>query len=197
MLEKPRDALTVDGGREQLGQGRGDGVEQGMLGNKTDVGLDGEFCRGKRAVGGFHVVTVQPDPFGELEPAFDAAVAWLSAIVILDPATPFPTQVGIHHLRDQGGVLPGDGALVTIPVEHPSLDLALGRLAAVQEFMERMLVVIALVADGVEPRFQFLGAEDIAHRVISMPSWLIFQPWASTSWRSGVSSSRVGLELLM
>ena len=33
MLEKPRDALTVDGGREQLGQGRGDGVEQGMLGD--------------------------------------------------------------------------------------------------------------------------------------------------------------------
>src|SRR5262249_7945071 len=72
----------------------------------------------------------------------------------------------------QGRVLARHCRLVAVAVEGPSPHLALVQLAAVKQLMERMLVVIALGADGAEFLLQFLGAHDLGHGVTSCyPVW--------------------------
>src|SRR5260221_4347885 len=121
-------------------------------------------------------------------------------------------EPGDHHR-----VLERDRALVIITVQRPGLHLALIELAAVQQPMERMQVVVARRADLAEHRFQFLGAVERdaladrqrghsrcsysgcrdVHSVISVPSAGICQPALSAALRSSEPCSKAGLELLI
>ena len=81
----------------------------------------------------------------------------------VDPIAPDLAVVTAAHQRR---VLPRHGGLIAIAVERPGLDLALVQLAAMQKGMKRMLVVIALGADGAELLLEFLGTHDLGHGLI-------------------------------
>jgi hypothetical protein len=75
--------------------------------------------------------------------------------VVVQAVDPFAAQCPIVHTADKRGVLAGNRFLVAIAIERPGLHLPLVQLAAVQKFMERMLVVISLGADRADRRFEF------------------------------------------
>ena len=120
------------------------------------------------------------------------------AVVVEHAVHPFAPQLAVVHAAHQGGVLARHAGLVAVAVERPGLHLALVELAAVQQAMERVLVVVALGADLADGRLQ-LGRVVIrrAHRRISMPSKATSQPARSTARRSGPPSRSAGLELFM
>jgi hypothetical protein len=120
-------------------------------------------------------VPVQPDAFGELQPAFDAAGAGSIAVMVDDAPAPFPAQLRRRQLRQGMGVLDRDHRLVIVAVQRPRLDLRLRQLAAVQQLVERMQMMIALGADGAQRRFEFVGPKQAIalfrlHGLTSMPS---------------------------
>ena len=55
--------------------------------------------------------------------------------------------------------LRGTRFLIAIAVERPGLHLSLVELAAMQQLMERVLVVIALGADRADRGLEFLGRQ--------------------------------------
>ena len=69
------------------------------------------------------------------------------AVVVEHAVHPLAAQLAVVHAAHQRGVLARHGRLVAVAVERPGLHLALVELAAVQQAMERMLVVVALGAD--------------------------------------------------
>ena len=80
------------------------------------------------------------------------------AVVIEHAVHPFAPQLAVERAAHQGGVLARHARLVAVAVERPGLHLALVELAAVQEAMEGVLVVVALGADRADGRFQLGGA---------------------------------------
>ena len=125
---------------------------------------------------------------------------------------PFAAQLAVVEAADQGGVLARHGRLVAVAVERPGLHLRLCQLAAVQQVMERMLVVIALGADGADRRLEFgnrhrllrfalgaltLQAYRFGHRRTSMPSYPTSHPAPSMDLRAGEFSSSAGFELFI
>ena len=125
----------------------------------------------------------------------------------MDAVNPFAAQLAVMHAAHEGGVLARHRLLIAIAVERPGLHLAFVQLAAMQHLMERMLVVIALLADGADRglerllrqgrRVVPLGRRELVHSVTSMPSAPISHPAAFTIARSFDEASSVGLELLM
>jgi len=110
---------------------------------------------------------------------------------------PFAAQVAVVHTAHQGRVLTRHARLIAVAVERPGLHLALVELAAVQQAVEGVLVVVALGADRADGGLELGRGHEAGHRPISMPSKAISQPARSTWARSGLSSRRTGLELFM
>src|SRR5262249_52490337 len=79
-----------------------------------------------------------PDPVGELEPAGDAAVSLMLAVVVDQPAAPFPPQRRVLAARDQARVLHRDHRLVIVAIERPGLHLAFAALDAMQQRVARV-----------------------------------------------------------
>src|SRR5262249_31648962 len=99
--------------------------------------------------------------------------------------------------RQDGGVLHRDDRLVEIAVQRPGLDLAAVQLAAMQQGMERVQIVVTLRADGAQSGFQLFRAHQLGHSEILMPSSATSQPCAAASACSGEPSSSTGLVVLM
>src|SRR5689334_5453455 len=117
---------------------------------------------------------------------------------------PGAAQVRCRQTGDQRRVLRRNVALVVVAVQRPRLDLAARQLAAVHPLMERMVAVVALGPDGAQRGFQLVRRHRLvgprlctAHNTISIPSQATSQPARSTISRSGESSSRMGLLLLI
>ena len=51
--------------------------------------------RGQNAFGRFHIGAVEPQSFGELEPALDAALGADIAVVVLDAVAPFRADAAV------------------------------------------------------------------------------------------------------
>src|SRR6202051_1763667 len=135
--------------------------------------------------------------------------------MVLDPMPPFHPDAAVAEPRDHHGVLERNGALVIVTIQRPGLHLSLVELAAMQQPVKRMQIVIAHGTDMAECCFQFFGAIERraateregghpvrglgvdVHSVISMPSAGICQPARSTLLRSGEACSSAGLELLI
>ncbi len=128
---------------------------------KPHVRLDGEARRGQGALHADHVIAVEPERVGENEPALDAALLRTETVVVVDAMQPFAAELAVVRAAHQGGILARHAGLVTVAVERPGLHLALGELAAVQQLMERVLVVIALGADRADRRLEF----SLGHRL--------------------------------
>ena len=102
------------------------------------------------------------------------------AVVLEHAMDPVAAQLAVEDAAHERGVLARHGRLIAVAVERPGGDLALVELAAVQKLMERVLVVVALGADGLDRRLEFLRAPKgavhrashapLAHRRISIPS---------------------------
>src|SRR5579885_2243954 len=192
-----RDALADDARREQLSERRRHCLKQRALAHEAHIGLDRELGRGQGAAGRDDIVPIKSEAVSQREPPRDAALAGRAAVVIHQALSPQPPELGIRSARDQRRILARDRALIAIAIERPSLDLALGEPAAVEQPMERVQIVIALRADAPERRFELGRRQHLAHGLSSIPSWAIVQPARSASARSGESSSRTGFVLLI
>ena len=53
------------------------------------IGFHRKARRRQDAFGGFHIGAVEPEPFGQLQPALDAAFGAEIAVMVLDPVPPF------------------------------------------------------------------------------------------------------------
>src|SRR5258708_39687858 len=151
---------------------------------------------------------VQAQSLGQLQPAFDAAPGADIAAMIFNAMPPFEANAAVAEPRDHHRILDRYRALVIIAVQRPGLHLALVQLAAMQQPMKRMQVVIARRADLAQRRFQVLGAfkpHGSGERkgcgrvqgLISVPSAGICQPAPSAMARSLESCSKTRLELLI
>src|SRR5258705_1356140 len=157
MRQHAGDALFVQVRREQFRQRRGDGFERGLVADEMHIGFDRKARRGKNALGGFHIGAVEPKPFGQFQPALDAAFGAEVTVMILDPMPPFEPDAAIAEARDHHGVLDRYRALVIIAVQRPGLHLALVQFAAMQQPVKRMQIVIAGGTDVAQRRLQLVG----------------------------------------
>src|SRR5579859_7587543 len=83
------------------------------------------------------------------------------AVVVEDAFAPGDAKGGVLAARENRRVFDGDVRLVVVAIEGPGLQLPARELAFVHQQVERMLVVIALFADGVESGDKFLFAEGL------------------------------------
>ena len=193
-LEHALDALADDHRREQLGERGGDRLQQGLLAHEMHIGLDGELRARQQPAQRGDVFALEPEPVGELEPARDAAVAFMLAVMIVQARAPLAAHVRVLAARDQARVLQRDHRLVIVAVERPGLHLSLGALAAVQQAVERMQAMIALRADVAQLGLEFVRRHQL-HRRISSPSAATSHPAASTRCALGraVDQDRIGV----
>src|SRR5690606_20194722 len=197
VLQHPCDPLAMDRGREQLRQRGGNGLHQRALTHEIYVSLDGKSRSRQGAGHGCYVVTVEAEPIRQDEPPLDPAFLLTAAVMVENAVNPLAAQLAIGRAAHQGGILPRHRGLVAVPVERPCLHLALVELARVKQAVERVLVVVALGADGADLPLELFGRHRAHHRRTSMPSWAISQPAASIQARSGEPRLRAGFELLM
>src|SRR6266540_2312192 len=120
-----------------------------------NVGVDRESRRRKDAFGGFDICAVEAESFGQLQPALNAALRAKIAVVILEPVSPLDPDAAVAEARDDNRVLDRNRALIVVAVERPRLNLSLVQLAAVQEPMKRVQVVITRRADLSERGLEF------------------------------------------
>src|SRR5882724_11247773 len=213
VLQHAGDALLVQVWREQLGERGGDGLQRRLVAAEMHIGFDREARRGQNAFGRFHIGAVEPEAFGELQPALDAALGADVAVMVLDPVPPFHPDGAVAEARDHHRVLERDRALIIIAVQRPGLHLALVQLAAMQQPVKRMQAVVACRADLAQRCFQLAGAVQRyaladrqgghsvgghhVHSTISVPSEGICQPAPSAILRSADPRNKAGLELLI
>src|ERR1700735_4723292 len=218
MRQHSRDALFMQVGREQFSQRGGDGLQWRLVADEMHIGIHRKARRRQDALGRFHIGAVEPESFGQPQPALDAALGSKIAVVILDSVPPFESDAAVAKARDHDGILDRNGALVIIAVQRPGLHLPLVEFAAVQQPVKRMQTVIARRADLAQCGFKVFGAcqrgtrtqregchgvQSIGFRstgvqsTISIPSVGICQPACSAVLRSAESRSHAGLELLI
>ncbi len=111
------------------------------------VGVHGKARNGQNAGGRFHIGSLQPHPCGEAQPARDAAIARLLAIMIDQTLPPDAPVVGVGQPGDDDRVLFRDRTLVIIAIQRPSLNLLLRAGTGMQHAVKRMMIVVVTRAD--------------------------------------------------
>ena len=171
---------------------------------KCDVGVDGEAGGGQNAGGALDVVAVEADALGQLQPALDAARALGRAVVVDQPPAPFAAQfAGRQAGRSGSRPSPGSGSgnsSGSAPRPAPGRGSASRRAAGggtgagCGSARRRSSRRAASRPSGVSTRWRMrLGhTVDLHDRPRPPPSRR-----ARPSARSGESSSRTGLVLLM
>src|SRR5262249_42191325 len=146
--------------------------------HEVNVGLDAETRRGKDAFANDSLHAREAGSFDKLEPFFDAARDFSGAILIENPFAPSDAERVVLAASEDRCVLNGNMALIVVAIQSPSLELATRKLAIVHQLMKRVLVVIALLTDGVKAgdeiafgEYGLFGAfERAGHNSISIPS---------------------------
>src|SRR5262249_6067410 len=144
---------------KQLGERRGNGLEQCLLSDEMHIGLYRKARGWQKTLKRSDVIPVEPKAVGELEPTRDASFAGRSAVVIDETTAPLPPDVRIRTARNQARVLYRNHGLIVVTVECPGLNLALGAFAAMKHVMERVQPVVAPRPYIAQLRFQFLGRQ--------------------------------------
>src|SRR5216684_977102 len=119
-------------------------------GDKVHVGLNGVSRGGKNAIALKRLFAGETAGFDEAQPFFNASGSCAVAIVIEDTFAPCEAEGGIFAAREDRGVFDGDAALIVVTIERPRLELAAREPAFVHQYVERVLVVVALLTDGME-----------------------------------------------
>src|SRR5580693_3043018 len=141
------------------------------------------------------IITIKLQAIDQSKPSRDSAFALLVAIVVDQTAPPLAPRVRIRAPRDESRILHRDHRLIIVAVERPSLHLPLRAFTAMQEFMKRMQPMIPRGPDLTQPRFEFIGRQQV-QTTISIPSSAISKPAASTFRRSGEPCTKIGFVLL-
>ena len=150
MLAQAIDAQSDQFFREHFGEGRSDRFEVRARGHEIDIGLNGVARGGENAVTLQRLVARDARGFNQAQPFFYAARPAAVTVVVDDALAPGKTKGGVFAACEDGGIFDGDSALVVVAIEGPGLQLAAGEFAFVHQEMERMFMVIALFADGME-----------------------------------------------
>jgi len=100
---------------EEFGERRGDGFEEGAVGDEVDVGVDCVANAGENGAGADDVVAIETGGLCELQPFFDAACAGV-AVMVDDSFAPCAAEGDVLGFREDDGVFDGDAALVVITI---------------------------------------------------------------------------------
>src|SRR5215469_14490768 len=131
-----------------------------------DIGVDGKAGARQDARRRFDIGAIETNPFGQLEPALDPAGGSAVTVMVDEAGAPVPSQLGCGKPGDQCCIFDRYLLLVIEPVERPGLHLATVKLAAVQQLMKGVTVVVALRTDRTKRCFQlFSGQQRSAHGV--------------------------------
>ena len=122
--------------------------------NDVQVFVDREAGRGKNPLPARTCCGIETGGFGQLYPALDAAFAGGVTIVIDHALAPGAAEDRVRTARQDDRIFDRDDALIVIAVQRPGLQLSAAELAFVHQQMKRMLVMIALLAHGLELRAQ-------------------------------------------
>ena len=71
----------------------------------------------------------QSNGFTQLQPGFNAALFFLSTVVVEDALNPLPTDIAIPTIRQDCRVFDWNRGLVVKAIRHPTLDSGLVELA--------------------------------------------------------------------
>ncbi len=66
-----------------------------LVADEMHIGFHRKARRRQDALGGFDIGAIEPKPFGELQPALDAAFAAEIAVMVLDPVPPFEPGIAV------------------------------------------------------------------------------------------------------
>jgi len=119
-------------------------------GNEIHVGLHGVTrCRQDSGVTKREIAR-EAGGFDQAQPLFDAAGIGSIAVVIEDALAPGEAEGRVFASREDGCIFDGDTALIVVAIKRPGLQLAAGELAFMHQQMKWMLVVVALLANGMK-----------------------------------------------
>src|SRR5260370_24677127 len=135
---------------EEFGEGRSHGFEVRASGYEINVGLHGETRGGKNAVAAERVLAREAGSFDEPQPFFNAAGRRAVPIVIEDALAPGQAEAGIFAAREDGRIFDRYATLIGVTIEGPGLKLATREPAIMHQQMKRMLVMVALLSNGME-----------------------------------------------
>ena len=82
-------------GREQLGQRRAHGLQQGALAHEADIGVDRELGGGQDAHLRAHIVRIETQALAKPQPAGDAALLLAHAVMVEQADLPLAAQLAI------------------------------------------------------------------------------------------------------
>src|ERR1039457_2307384 len=122
------------------------------LADEIHVGADSIFCGGQNSVAANGLFARESGGLDKLQPFLDSAGARAVAIMIDDALAPREAKRRIVGAREDRCVLDGNAALIGIAVQRPGLQLAAREFSFVHQQVERMLMVVALLANGAELR---------------------------------------------
>ena len=100
-----------------------------MLGDQRQIRIHRVADGGKHAAFGNHQIARDAGGFGQLDPLFDAAGRARLAIVIDDAFAPGAAELRRIAASQDQSVFDGDGLLIVVAVEGPSLELAARQLS--------------------------------------------------------------------
>src|SRR5579862_6204632 len=155
--------------RKHFGERRCDGFYKAVLSDQRQISVDSVADGGKHASLGNYEIARYASGLREADPLFDPTRRARFAIVIDNAFSPDAAKLGRVAARKDQSVFDGDGFLIVIAVEGPSLKLAARELAFVHQPVKWMLMVITFFADGAQLFFERLRREH-GHIVISIPS---------------------------
>ena len=133
---------------------------QGRVRANIDVGIDGKARPRRDPALGAQLLLVETDRTGKLDPCGGSSVAPVpGSVVIGQTRYPGASMGGRGQIRKDRGVLHRDLLLVVVTIGDPGAHLRSVEHAGNEPLVKWVLVVIALIADGVQP-FDEAGAGD-------------------------------------
>ena len=175
MLAQPVHAQSDEILREKFGEGGSHGLKMRALADEIHVGADGIFCRGQNSIAANRLFACEARGLDKLQPLFDSAGPRAVAIMVDDALAPSEAERRIVGAREDRCILDGNAALIGIAVQRPGLQLATREFSFVHQQVERMLMVVALLANGAELRDEVGFGKHrvgvgVAHSSNSIPS---------------------------
>src|SRR5215813_7512759 len=109
--------------------------------DEVHISLHSETRSKKDAVAAKNVIARKSHSLDKGQPFFNAAGFCAVSIMVENAFAPGETELRIFAARENRSVLYRNTALIKIPIERPSLELAAREPALMHEQVKRMLVV--------------------------------------------------------
>src|SRR5215469_1547515 len=145
---------------EHFRQRRGYRFYQRPAANDIQVFVDGEAGGRKDSASRANLRGVEAGRFRQFQPTLNSTLTRAVAVVINDPLSPGAAKFRVGPARKNDRVFDRNDALVVIAVQGPGLQLPGSETSLMHPQVERVLMVIALRANRLQPRRKFAGSQN-------------------------------------